>query len=208
MLFRADALHRLGDSGRATLADLGVRTVIDLREPVERAQDPDDLGELPVSVHLVPLLLDAIDIRQVRTLEFFYRDIVDRCGARFCRIASLLAADEGLPAVVHCSAGKDRTGLVTAILLAALGVGDETIVADYALTAEFLEPSERADLVRRAGALGLDEQVLAVNMGAPPEAMRGLLAHLRAAHGGGRGYLLAQGLSDAALAGLRDRLLD
>jgi protein-tyrosine phosphatase len=207
-IFRADALHRLGPAGRAALADLGVRAVIDLREHAEREQDPDDLDGLPVAVHHEPLLLDRIDIRQVRTLEQFYRDIADRCGHRLARVISLLAADGGLPAVVHCSAGKDRTGLVFALLLAAVGVDDDTVVSDYRLTARFLKPTDREDLIRRARALGLDEQVLAVNMGAPPEAMRGLLEHLRAAHGGGREYLLAHGLPAADLDRLRDRLVD
>jgi protein-tyrosine phosphatase len=206
-LFRADALHGLGGGGRAALVELGVRTVIDLREPVERTQDPDDLAGLPISVHNEPLLLDVIDVNHIRTLEQFYRDIVDLCGHRFARVVSLLAADDGMPAVVHCSAGKDRTGLVFAILLSALGASDDTIVADYALTARFIQPHDRADLVRRVGVLGLDEQVLAVNMGAPPEAMRGVLEHLRL-HGGAREYLLSHGLSPDALAQLRHRLLN
>lgn len=206
-LYRADALHRLGPEGREALAELGVRTVIDLREPVEVELDPDDLDGLGAEAHQVPVLLDLVDVRHTRSLQEFYRDIVDRCGPRFVQVVSLLAEDDALPAVIHCSAGKDRTGLVFGLLLDALGVPADVIAADYALTAKFLKAADRADLIRRAVALGLGEQAVAMKMAATPDLMHGVLEHLRATHGGSREYLQAHGLSEAGLERLREQLL-
>ena len=88
------------------------------------------------------------------------------------RPSGILAQPEALPALMFCSAGKDRTGLVVALTLAAVGVPDEEIVADYVLTERAMANGFRAVIEKRAVAAGISEQEIAVKVGAPPELMR------------------------------------
>ncbi|EHN12140.1 protein tyrosine/serine phosphatase [Patulibacter medicamentivorans] len=202
-LFRADGLADLGAAGRAALADLGLRTVVDLREPVEREQHPDDLGDVAVRWHGVAILGELHGAGTLTDLGELYVELLDDRGAELTAAVRLLAGADALPAVVHCSAGKDRTGLVAALTLATLGVDDEEIVADYALTGQLLRGPRLDEIRRRAIEAGLDEQTIAVALDAPAEAMRRALTHLRQAHGGADAYLLAHGASARELDALR-----
>lgn len=201
VMWRADALCELGVAGRHALHDLGIRTVIDLREPVEEELDPDDLADLPVRVLSCPVLEGGVRARTGEDLGGLYRRMLDACGFGFARAVNALAASE-TPVLVHCSAGKDRTGLLAALVLATLGVDEEAIVVDYARSEDMLGEEDspvRQRILRRAVASGLTEQQVASGFGSPPEAMRAALEHVRAAHGGARGYLGAHGVADASL---------
>ena len=120
----------------------------------------------------------------------------------------VLCEPDALPAIVFCSAGKDRTGLVTALTLGVLGVSQEEIVADYALTERALDGGFRAVIEKRAIAAGISEQELAVKVRAPPELMRSVLAWLSEHHGGATGYLRAHGLAPGELENLRCTMLE
>jgi len=206
-LFRADGLADLGDAGRAALGPLGLRTVVDLREPVEAAQHPDDLAGLEAERVNLPILGEDLGDAHIADLGELYVELLDRRGARLTAAVRRLAADGALPAVVHCSAGKDRTGLVTALVLSLVGVAEDDVVADYALTGELLRGPRFEQIRQRAIEAGLDEQTIAVGLSAPPEAMRRALGHLREAHGGVRAYLLAHGATSDELDALRDALI-
>lgn len=121
----------------------------------------------------------------------------------------LLSAPQGLPAAFYCVASKDRTGVLAAVVLATVGVPDETIVADFHLSeARVAWIVERATTRRHTEAdSAMLSQPRAVR-GAPPEAIRHLLAHIREQHGSAEAYLQSHGVSDAQLAALRDGLLD
>jgi len=145
-LFRADGLNKLSDADVAQLTDLGLTTVIDLRtrdEAEQRGSFPVD--RVPVTyvglplTDVLPATEDLPDWREASYVASRYADMVSEGGPMLTSAIHALAAGGALPAVLHCSAGKDRTGVLSALLLAFLGVADETIVADYALSAAAME---------------------------------------------------------------------
>ncbi len=116
-------------------------------------------------------------------------------------------AEADAPAVVHCAAGKDRTGVLSAVILGALGVRDELIVADYAATREGLE----AVIERLMQSEGYREMFAALppdTLHAEPETMIALLEQVRQEHGSMRGYLQQAGVGDGVVEGLAARLLE
>src|SRR4029079_4896094 len=142
-LFRSDSLHRMSaaDVGRL-LNDLGVATVVDLRTANERERGglvPAESSETIRSLH-VPMIddlfADRSERRAARTTDMGegYAAMLALAGGQVAAVLRLLAEPDVYPAVFFCAAGKDRTGVLAAIVLAMLGVDDEDIVADYALT--------------------------------------------------------------------------
>jgi protein-tyrosine phosphatase len=202
-LIRSDAPTQIDADGRAVIKALGVRTAIDLRQRVERELDPVDLGGLEIDVRQVPILGDKFDVNTTMSLEQIYIALLEHRGAALTAAVRVLCEPEALPALVFCSAGKDRTGLVIALTLAALGVPDEQIVNDYALTEQAMANGFRAVIERRALAAGISQQEMAVKVGAPPDLMRSVLGWLRAQDGGAAGYLHLHGLTDQELVALR-----
>ena len=142
-LFRADGLARLEQGDLALLGELGLATVIDLRTVGElegRGRFPQDA--VPVEYHHLPLtdvLPPPEDLNRYNEPDFVtarYRQMFDEGAASITRAVRVLAMPDALPAVFHCSAGKDRTGVVAALVLGFLGVPRDVIVEDYALSAE------------------------------------------------------------------------
>jgi protein-tyrosine phosphatase len=207
VLMRSDALVSLGPAGRAALARLDIQTAIDLREPVERQLDPADLDGVRIELHSNPVFAGGMDLDTPKGLPELYRDVLDSCGDRLAGAVRLLCRPAALPAVIFCSAGKDRTGLLSALILSAVGVEDDDVARDYTLTESVLEGEFRERLVRRARAAGLSEQALAVKLGAPEELMLELLGELRVSHGGAAAYLAAHGLQAEELQALRRALV-
>lgn len=207
VLLRGDALADLTAEGRAQLARLGLRTVIDLREPIERELDPDAIDGVELDLRELPLIEGRVDLREVQGMRDFYGAVLGRCGPGIAAAVALLAEPETLPALVHCSAGKDRTGILSAVVLAALGVADETIARDYALTERLLRGEVLEKVRARAVAAGLTEQAIAAASSSPPELMLEVLAELREHHGGAAAYLDRFGLPAGALERLRAALL-
>jgi protein-tyrosine phosphatase len=201
-LLRGDNLCQLTPDGRAALLDAGIRSIVDLRHAAElsAAQHPfapggPDAGAVdylsipprdPTDAAL------AAAFRAAPSLLATYRLTLDRCAPALADVARAFADARPGAVLVHCNVGKDRTGVVVALLLALAGVRPETIAADYALSAEHLRPLYEA---RRAA--GLEDTRREWH--APPETMLALLAHLDVAHGGASRYLAAAGLSPAEL---------
>lgn len=145
-VFRADGLNRLSGSDLDVLSGIGLGTVIDLRsrdEAEQRGSFPVDA--LPVRyvglplTDVLPTAEELPDWEKSSYVSSHYLDIVQRAAPALTAAFEALAAEGALPAVMHCSAGKDRTGVLSALLLAFLGVPDDTIVADYALSAAAME---------------------------------------------------------------------
>jgi protein-tyrosine phosphatase len=208
VMWRSDALIKLGAAGRAGLRRVGVELAIDLREPIERRLEPADLAGLPITIEEQPLLNG--DLANVRALSLgeLYLALLQTRGPAFGAVIARLARAGGVPSIFFCSAGKDRTGLVSALLLDAVGVLPEQIVADYVTTEENLQGPFRAQIEARATAAGLSDQELAVKIGAPAEAMWAVLDWLRERYGGAAGYLREHGLAAAALESLHRHLID
>lgn len=146
-MFRADGLYRLAGDDLEVVRQLGLHTVIDLRthaELADRGTFPHDLH--PVDFHHVPVIdstwqhLGRIDSDDpVAFLEWAYNDMLREGPRRFAQAIEQLSQSDAFPAVFHCAAGKDRTGVLAMLLLGSLGVPHEYIVADYALTIEGIE---------------------------------------------------------------------
>jgi protein-tyrosine phosphatase len=203
VLMRSDAPVGLDPAGIEALRRLQIRTAIDLREPIERELDPVELDGLGIAVRSWSVIDGRIDLHTLKDLPHLYREILDRCGDRLAGTIRLLSSAAAVPAVVFCSAGKDRTGLVSALVLAAAGVGDADVASEYALTEANMHGEFRRKVEARAIAAGLSEQALAAKLGAPSGLMLELLAELRETHGGAAGYLAKHGLGEDELGSLR-----
>ncbi|POR37761.1 Tyrosine-protein phosphatase, partial [Tolypocladium paradoxum] len=136
-----------------------------------------------------------------------YRAILRAAGPAFAPVLRHVATPGGpAPCLVHCTAGKDRTGVLCAIVLALCGVDDETIAQEYALTEEGLR-SERARMVARlkdVPALGGDAEAAERMLSSKPESMRATLKMLREEYGSVEDYVVnVCGLSREEIAGIR-----
>jgi protein tyrosine/serine phosphatase len=195
----------LTTDGWSALVAHGVRTVIDLRDPTECQPDaaprPADLTTLSLPLE------DQTDVafwerwRPVSGTPLYYRAFLEHAQRRIAAVLAAIAEAEPGGVVVHCAAGRDRTGLVMLVLLAALSVPPDAIIADYALSAERLrrrsEHQGRADEDMAAQA-----HLRRANTTAVAE-LTSVLASLDV-----EAYLRAGGFTDAQLAALRARLLD
>jgi len=189
-LFRADGLNKLTDADQAQLIELGVATVIDLRtadEAEHRGRFPVDrvpvrYVDLPLT-DVLPATEELPEWSQASYVASRYADMVAQGAPALSGAFEVLGSSGSLPAVFHCSAGKDRTGVLSALILAFLGVPDETIVEDYALSAAAM-----GDLLDRLKA-EYPDSVDQVERYAPailqvlPETMEEFLASLRARYG-------------------------
>jgi protein-tyrosine phosphatase len=207
LLMRSELPVRLTEGGLGTLRDRGLRTALDLREPVELKLDPVGFGDLAVDMRSVAIFGGRLDMSEIRPLGEFFGDMLADCGMHFAAAVRVLAAPEALPALVFCSVGKDRTGLVCGLLLSALGVPDDQVAEDFALSGPAISGALKAEMIARATRAGLDEQVVAATAGAEPELMLGVLETVRASHGGAADYLVAHGVAPEEIAGLRARLV-
>lgn len=213
VFFRADGLHRLTPEGQARLLGQGVQTIIDLRRSEELKTAPNVFAASSnVQYHHVSLLVDeegsAKPQRDPEPLVVMYRRILDERQGQVYKTLSTFADTAGLPGLVHCTAGKDRTGLITALLLALVGVPHETIIADYALTSTYLGKGFMEDIKKRALQKGFTWEQYAPLVTCPPENMMQTLRHIDETYGGVPSYLRHIGLSQAQLAHLSDWLLD
>jgi protein tyrosine/serine phosphatase len=213
LVFRADGLHELSARDIAHLRkQVGIRAVIDLRTPSEvehEAHGP--LIAPPVLYHHVSLLPPArqpprlLAPGETFALDRFYLGILRRGGQGIARVLELLAA-AGEPAVFHCAAGKDRTGVIAGLLLALLEVDDAQIAEDYALTQRGIEGI--ANRLRRSrGYTDLWKELPAETLHARPDTMHAWLAAVRHEWGSAEGYARSAGVSPAVLERLRARLL-
>lgn len=204
-LFRTAGLDLLDDADRALLAERAVRTVLDLRRDDERTERPSALGDLPVSVVHISISSGApADFTEIPDLDTVYRDMVQSSGPALAAAITALAEPDALPAIVHCTAGKDRTGVVVAFVLSLLGVADETIVADYSVSASLLGDAF-ADRLAGVDADALER--LSPLLGSPPELIGSVLAEVREAHGDVERFLVHHGMSPDVTARLRRALV-
>lgn len=207
---RADGLSRLTTADIDLLLGRGLSRVIDLRAPQEVAHHPGKLsGVAGVEVLNLPVFDDLAPQKipdGAEPLPQFYRAMLENRGAVIAQIFTAIdETPEGGTVLFHCTAGKDRTGLIAALWLALAGVGRDDVIADYALTAELIPgliALFNADLERR----GVDPAAIAPMLACKPAYMESLLQQIDDSHGGVAGYLQATGLSDGTLNRLQQRL--
>lgn len=233
VLFRSDGLSHLSPDGLAALAATPIGVVVDLRTPAERAAAPDRLPntrsvgtvEIPLlegamadaakhvlgdSSSLSPELI-AQALSHLPTLDEMYVGMLKNGAGAFAEIARLVASpnDETHSAVlVHCTAGKDRTGVATALLLDAVGVEREALISDYASSQDHLAGSWTTEMLRQLDLLDLPQYPALSTLvtGTPPAAIEQAMKWVADEFGGADGYLLSGGLSESELVSLRNRL--
>jgi len=205
-LLRSDALHQLDRGGLSVLAGLNLRTVLDLRTQPETQAAPSMLDGLGARVTHVSILRGDLQALPLE-LEAIYRYLVGECADAIAEAIGALCAADALPALVHCSAGKDRTGIVVALVLAVLGVPDEVIAADYALSSRYLDPDSTPAIGQLQASTGLGDSLTRPLLISPPALILDVLSWVRAAGGSVEGYLLDHGLSQAQLDQLRSALI-
>ncbi|WGW10764.1 tyrosine-protein phosphatase [Saxibacter everestensis] len=211
-LFRADALCYLDDRSRASLHDIGLRTVLDLREDIERDSAPDALQGLELNEVHVPVFGNTIysastGDRPDATLQDLYALALEKFAPQIVEAVGVLAADGALPAVVHCSAGKDRTGMVVAIALSAVGVPDEWVIADYAASESFLSGGFVEALKSNFARAGIVQDVSNTATQSPPELIRYVLRTVREHYGSVLEFLNHHGVGEKSIDRLRSRLV-
>jgi protein-tyrosine phosphatase len=211
-LFRSDALHGLTPAGADRVVDeLGVGAIVDLRSSGEVGVDGrGQLGDRPPIYHHLPLFDGPLAVDPSMpppvTLADRYFLIVEQAKIPIARVVTALA-ECSTPAVYHCTAGKDRTGLISAIVLGLLGVPDEYIVADYAATQENLD-AIIVRLTQSEGYRDAIDRLPADTFHAKPATMFSLLDRLRDHYGSFRGYASDIGLSDVLIGRLESGLLE
>ncbi|WP_375335306.1 tyrosine-protein phosphatase [Micromonospora sp. CP22] len=210
-LFRSDSLHRIDGDDRDAFAALGVRTVIDLRRPHEVERDgrvPDFDGLTYRHIHPEHAEWGEQPYQPgddlARYLADRYADLARTGTAGLAEAIGLIADEANAPVVVHCVAGKDRTGIVCGLTLAVLGVDDGEIAADYALSTEASKRYSAWVAATFPDATDLPSPFLS----SPSEAMLLFLAEIRAGHGSVDNYLRGAGVTDGQLTALRTHLLD
>lgn len=208
--YRSDGLHRLTREGRRTLADLGIRLVIDLRSDFDRRLGGRDRLRGTGAERLSIPILGASPRTDPATIDLrgVYRTILAEHRAELVTAIRAIALADG-PVVVHCTAGKDRTGLVVALVLSAVGVGYEVVATDYAASQANLAGDWTESMLRRVRRfrVPITETLVEVLAHSPEPVLRETFDWLTAEYGGTQDYLHAAGIEDSTVALLRERLL-
>ena len=203
---RSESPERLTAAGWAALAEHGIRTVVDLRNREERAEDA---APRPPELTTLRLPLDGTEQRDFwdewnhwgMGTPLYYRPFLDRFPRRTVAAISAIAHAPAGGVLVHCRAGRDRTGLITILLLSLVGVSPEHIAEDHGLSGERLTPLF-AELGEDDHAPQIEEYLKGQGTSAR-EAILSLLDELDV-----EDYLRAGGLGDDDFAALRARLLE
>lgn len=219
LVFRSGALHRLTAADLASLAALGLRVVYDLRSDEERDLAPSMTGgiryePLPISgdaarteEHTALFIEGRLTDVPADFLVHVYQAMAEGAAPIFGELLTRLAEPDGLPALVHCTAGKDRTGIAAALLLSVLGVDDAAIVDDYELSRIHYSDPKLARLLLKDETI--DVERYRSLFGAPRDAMALLLTGLRDRYGSVERYLVdAAGVAPEVIAELRARLVE
>ncbi|MFD5179710.1 tyrosine-protein phosphatase [Nocardia sp. NPDC058379] len=208
LVLRSDLVAELGPDDRAFLVDdCALRTVIDLRGADEIGTDGRGaLADVVAGYHNAHVYgasrtrLDLTEVAPGDTMFGRYREYLEHSAHSIVAALDLLTTPAHLPALIHCAAGKDRTGVVVAILLALLDVRADDIVADYAATA----PNVPALRARRDSTAPLPDWIFA----ADADTMRRFLSHLTTEHGGAHAWAARAGLDESAQRQLATILLE
>lgn len=203
VLFRSGNLATVDDSGLAALQQLQLRRIVDLRDDDEVRRDPSRVC-VGTEVVRIPLFAGSVAsfFAENMTLADLYRSITEESADRVVDVVRAVIADQ--PVLVHCTVGKDRTGVTVGLTLAAAGVDISAVIADYARTADLLSPERNArvlERLRRALPTATTIEELATK--SPASVMSALLDDLSARYGAPVEYLRAHGLSDDEIVELR-----
>ncbi len=206
VLLRSGQLSGATTTGAAALR-ANVQHIVDLRDGEEVAAEPTEI-EGPDTTHL-PLFLGSVRsfFEADTSLEDLYLHLLEESGERLVEAIRIVAAGERT--LVHCTVGKDRTGVTVALALSAVGADREAVIADYALTESQL-PVQRTQRIAEYLRTQHPEAVHAVALAtqSPAPVMRRLLEQVDERWGSAAGYLRAQGMTESELAALSAALVE
>lgn len=206
VLLRSGQLSGATTTGAAALR-ANVQHIVDLRDGEEVAAEPTEI-EGPDTTHL-PLFLGSVRsfFEADTSLEDLYLHLLEESGERLVAAIRIIAAGERT--LVHCTVGKDRTGVTVALALSAVGADREAVIADYALTESQL-PVQRTQRIAEYLRTQHPEAVHAVALAtqSPAPVMRRLLEQVDERWGSAAGYLRAQGMTESELAALSAALVE
>ena len=217
-VYRADSLHELTPVDVQRYSELGIRVVYDLRRDSEREIRPNVVPSIDMCI-ATPIDLAGVEPldRTVMSdrrsgeqlLRTMYANMLAHSGAVIGELFTGLADPARVPAVFHCHAGKDRTGIVAALLLEALGVSRADVLDDYELTACYRRRECHLKSYATLLGTGMAAEAAAAVLGAPRWAMADTMDDLDSVYGGVDAYLLGlAGLGPATLDRLRGLLVD
>ena len=218
-LFRSDRLDELTPASHETLDAMGISTVVDFRYQSERDEAPSKLWSSVTNHVEIPMgpkeTLRGSFIERVQRGEFdgltddtiveMYQELLRDHRAGF--IAAIEEMVNGGPALFHCSAGKDRTGVMAMLVLSVLGVSEDDIVADFDLTNTYRTGSRMEEMAEVFTEIGLDVEDFRPIMSAPVPAMRAALEWIRSEYGTAEAYLLEGGMDQATVDRMRSELI-
>lgn len=216
-VFRAGALDRMTDADVERLAGLGIGAVVDLRNREERERAPDPVA----SIH-IPIMGSFIAKRERPDFGAlvehdhgvaFMRDmnlgLLEHAATEIGQVFGVLDGVADHPVAFHCTAGKDRTGLIAALLLEVLGVDRAAVLDDFELTERYAGPREESHGWQRMIEFGVAPEAAAGAFGAPRPMMGDVLDVLDDRYGGAERYLVERArVTPASIASLRSTLLD
>jgi protein tyrosine/serine phosphatase len=220
-LYRAGMTHTITEAGLRTLVEqFGLRTVIDLRVARER----DEEGLTQFSDHgmrheHIPLADDVNAPEEIQRQRYeemrsgtfdwaaSYMRMAQTFPDAFRQVFELLAEEGTLPAVFHCTAGRDRTGVTAALVLRSLGVADDDIAADYALSGDLLLPHVHR-FMRMPSPIPMTDEEMAGMLRTQASAMLAFLEALERVYGSFDAYLRHIGVGAALVQRLRAALLE
>ncbi len=208
---RADSLHALSPASRSRLLEYGLKTVIDLRTSQEVSQDPipfaDHENVRYVNISLFETILQNPNADTMSSLESLYIAALDHCQTAIREVLETLATSQSVT-LFHCTAGKDRTGIIAALLLANAGVSEAAITHDYALTEQLAKPMlER--LLGEAVKKGIDKDFYAKLLTSNAQTIQAALWYLESRFGSIEGYLQeGLGIERGVLDTLRLKMLE
>ncbi len=219
-IYRSGMMHTITPAGLTTLRDtLALRTVVDLRNAAElEADGVSPFADYGIAWCNAPIGGDTVMTPEERKERYeaysdgrvdwseSYVNMSIRSAASFRTLFEVAADAASAPLVFHCAGGRDRTGISAALLLSTLGVDDETIALDYALTGDLLQPHVDR-FGRQMEALRMTRESWAKVLETSADSMRRFLVYLQEEHGGAEGYLRQTGVPDSCFAGARKHLL-
>lgn len=212
--YRSDSLHNLAEEAKQQLLSMGIRTIIDLRHASEIEEAPNvfERGNGGVRYLNIPLFEELftrsnhVKVTPPEHLLQIYQMAVDHCQEAIGQVFQALAEEDQTPILFHCTAGKDRTGIIAGILLSTVGVQAEVIAEDYGLTSRYAGPIfERLRIGAREK--GQDSERFERMLLAEPQTMLDLLMYMEEKYGGPDDYLLEIGLTNQQIQQLRQKLL-
>ncbi len=226
LIYRSAALNRLTENDFALMDKIGLKLVCDLRSQQEVDVEPDNLPKDPAPEYLhLPLDTDNENEQRERFMAlvfnrrklavlmttFYVKGMLENNPTVYGTIIKRIANADNLPAVIHCTAGKDRTGVGAALILSLLGVSEDIIVADYSLSNRYYDNYFRYGqrMVQGLRWVGVRPEHLQPLLIANPDNIRAALHHIRDTYGSAENYLRQKAaVTDDEIAALRANLLE